>query len=52
MEKSKWGVTGGTDKALQDIDYFVKKVKAGAEKDTIPLFLWGHSMVSFPMGCG
>lgn len=45
MKKSELGLTGGTDKALEDIDYFVKRVKTEAEKSMLPLFLWGHSMV-------
>ena len=43
--KSNFGKTGGTDKALEDIDHFVKQMKEEAEKEKIPLFLWGHSMV-------
>jgi alpha-beta hydrolase superfamily lysophospholipase len=33
------------DKALQDIDHFVKQVKQESQTAQIPLFLWGHSMV-------
>lgn len=46
IKKKDWGVTGGTDKALEDIDYFVKQVKAEAETLNVPVFIWGHSMVS------
>ena len=45
MKKKEQGATGGTDKALEDIDYFVKKVKEEAQASNLPLFLWGHSMV-------
>jgi acylglycerol lipase len=47
IKKSEWGVTGGIDKALQDIDHFVKQVKQESQTAQIPLFLWGHSMVYF-----
>jgi len=46
IKKKDWGATGGTDKALEDIDHFVKQVKADAEGLKVPVFIWGHSMVS------
>jgi alpha-beta hydrolase superfamily lysophospholipase len=49
MKKVDWGSTRGTNQALKDIDYFVKKLKAEAQQNSLPLFIWGHSMV-FP-GC-
>jgi acylglycerol lipase len=45
IKKSDWGATGGTDKALKDIDYFLKKVTDEAQRDNLPVFIWGHSMV-------
>jgi len=45
IKKAEWGKTGGIDKALEDMDYFVKKLKDEAQKDKLPVFLWGHSMV-------
>jgi acylglycerol lipase len=47
IKKKDWGATGGTDKALEDIDHFVKQVKAEAQTLKVPVFIWGHSMVSF-----
>lgn len=45
-KKSDWGKTGGFEKALEDMDYFVKLAKEQAEIANVPLFLWGHSMVT------
>jgi acylglycerol lipase len=49
LKKEDWGRTGGTEKALQDVDFFVKKTKEEAQQSNIPLFLWGHSMVKRPL---
>lgn len=45
MKKSDWGKTGGTAKALEDMDYFVKKIKDEAQEENLPVFMFGHSMV-------
>jgi acylglycerol lipase len=44
-KKSDWGVTGGTDKALDDIDHFLKQVIQEGQEKNLPVFVWGHSMV-------
>ena len=49
VNQADWGKTGGTEKALQDIDYFVSKSKEEARQKNIPLFLFGHSMVLTPL---
>jgi acylglycerol lipase len=46
IQKKNWGVTGGTDKALDDIDHFAKQVKEEAGNLKVPVFIFGHSMVS------
>ena len=45
IKKADWGKTGGTDKAIEDMDYFVKQYQQEAQKAKIPFFIWGHSMV-------
>ena len=45
IKKTDWGKTGGTDKALEDMDYFVKLIKEQGQAANIPVFMWGHSMV-------
>lgn len=42
---SRYGVTTRSQQ-LGDLEFFVKRESEKAKADGVPLFLWGHSMVS------
>ena len=46
LDKNGKRVTGGWAKVMPDIEWFVKRESATAEKEGKKLFLWGFSMVS------